>query len=397
MRLKERIKADAAEKKAERTFDPDVAMFRIFWLVVAGCVVIALFSLSSLRCPPPSGYRVLSELSIGIMIALAAMVAGGLLGFIFGVPYSRDGASSDRKLSTGEGKSDDNSSGSAYRPNTSLEQISEWLSKMLVGVGLVELKHLTGRLGDLARYLAAGLGGGTKSETFTLGLLIYFAICGFLFGFIWARIYLRRWFVAADADLVKKLDRFENDSRALALASQQLYRTADQELTTDQELIKVFKKASSPIRARILEQAREVSEAKGATDYRLRNEAAISILRALTAIDEEDDHRTRAELAYALSRQKPPDLQSALSAISEAIRIRDENKERGWRYYEFLRARYRIQLDDNSKNKQASDATTRELIQKDLETAHDDAKRWQGWLDDNQDVVDWMKLNNVVF
>lgn len=399
--LEKKVKATVADRQAERTFDPDVAMLRLFYMVIAGCFVIFLFSLSSLRCPPASGCGALSSFSIGIMIALAATVAGGLLGFIFGVPYSRDGGPGDRDPSTGEKKTEVVSSGSAYRPNTSLEQISEWLSKMLVGVGLVELKTLTGKLGELAQRLASGLGGGTRAETFVLGVLIYFAIGGFLFGFIWARIYLRRWFVAADADSVKKLDdrlsRFENDSNALALASQQLHRSGDQELATEQDLIKVFQKASSPIRAQIFEQARSVSEDKGAPDYRFRNQAAISILKALTALDEEEFyHRTRAELSYALSRQKPPDLPAAIEAISEAIRIRDKNQVKGWKSYEFRRARYRIQLDDNFKNKQPSDATTRELIQADLRAAHEDQNKWQGRLDDNPDVAGWINLNAVV-
>src|SRR6266508_6277591 len=68
-------------------------------------------------------------LAVAALVAGGAFVAGGLLGFLFGIP---------RSLAGPEGSVDGAAAGGAYRPNTNLEQISDWLTKILVGVGLVQ-------------------------------------------------------------------------------------------------------------------------------------------------------------------------------------------------------------------------------------------------------------------
>jgi hypothetical protein len=81
-RLEDRAKSDSTGQEMHRSFAPSMAMQRIGYLVTCGCGVILIFSL-------PSGLGAFSILSVGIMTAAAAGVAGGLLGFIFGVPFMR--------------------------------------------------------------------------------------------------------------------------------------------------------------------------------------------------------------------------------------------------------------------------------------------------------------------
>jgi len=62
---------------------------------------------------------------VGLFLAGASTVAGSLVGFLFGVPqYRRPDHSSTRNAN------------STTTPNTNLEQISDWLTKIIVGVGL---------------------------------------------------------------------------------------------------------------------------------------------------------------------------------------------------------------------------------------------------------------------
>lgn len=102
---------------------------------------------------------------------------------------------------------------------------------MLVGVGLVELKSISKQFSGLAEFVGKGLGSGPTAEIFAFFGLLWFGGSGFVFGFIWARIYLRRWFSKADEDVVRSLDskisRIEADAQALALVNQQLYRSAE--------------------------------------------------------------------------------------------------------------------------------------------------------------------------
>ena len=73
-------------------------------------------------------------IAVGFMLAGGAFTIGALLGFLFGVPRALTGATQEAGL----------------RSNTNLEQISDWLTKILVGVGLVEIGRLASS-GEVAR------------------------------------------------------------------------------------------------------------------------------------------------------------------------------------------------------------------------------------------------------
>lgn len=50
-------------------------------------------------------------------------------------------------------------SASPYAPSTSLEQVADWLTKIIVGVGLTQLNKIPRKLDSLASYIAMGMGG----------------------------------------------------------------------------------------------------------------------------------------------------------------------------------------------------------------------------------------------
>jgi transcription initiation factor TFIIIB Brf1 subunit/transcription initiation factor TFIIB len=75
-----------------------------------------------------------------------------------------------------------------------MEQISDWLTKLLVGAGLVELKQLPAAIDSAAQYIAPAM----ASSTLTVGpalvsvaaaVLIYFSVEGFIGGYIFTRVY----------------------------------------------------------------------------------------------------------------------------------------------------------------------------------------------------------------
>jgi hypothetical protein len=96
-------------------------------------------------------------------LAGAAIVSGGLLGFLFGVPHTREGEAPQTKTGGRDDavvQTETTDTSITYVPNTSLEQISDWLTKMLVGVGLIEIKAIPDKLKGVASYIAKGLGTG---------------------------------------------------------------------------------------------------------------------------------------------------------------------------------------------------------------------------------------------
>src|SRR4029077_17521561 len=72
----------------------------------------------------------------GAFLAGAATAAGSLVGFLFGVPRAAQQLTQEP---TGTGQKRN-----PYLPNTNLEQISDWLTKIIVGVGLVEIRAVVG-------------------------------------------------------------------------------------------------------------------------------------------------------------------------------------------------------------------------------------------------------------
>ncbi|HMS10401.1 MAG TPA: hypothetical protein PKE66_13010, partial [Pyrinomonadaceae bacterium] len=62
-----------------------------------------------------------------VMIALAAVATGGFLGFLFGIPRSTIG--------NGDIGNSREPLNIAYTPSTNLEQVADWLTKIIIGVG----------------------------------------------------------------------------------------------------------------------------------------------------------------------------------------------------------------------------------------------------------------------
>lgn len=151
-----------------------------------------------------------SIFAVGVLSAGAFLLAGFLLGFVFGIPrISKDSGtqtSSGQPLaepSQGQAPSLSSVQKSPYsvvEPNSNLVEISDWLTKIIVGVGLVQLNKIPAKIQDLTAYIGNGLRDcdshvcKQSSEALALGIIIFFFCAGFLIGYLWARLYLQRAF-----------------------------------------------------------------------------------------------------------------------------------------------------------------------------------------------------------
>ena len=129
-----------------------------------------------------------------LMVAACAWSVGALVGFLFGIPRTLSGPSGD--VADGALGRDP----LQYRVNTNLEQISDWLTKVLVGVGLAELHQLPAALRGTADYFAAAIGGRASADLsgFVVALLVYFSIVGLMTGYLGTRVLLAPLFRLAD-------------------------------------------------------------------------------------------------------------------------------------------------------------------------------------------------------
>lgn len=139
-------------------------------------------------------------LTIEALIGTATLSVGGLLGFLFGIPRTT------RPRSTEVPGSDDGrreTTTAPYEPSNNLEQVADWLTKILVGVGLVELGTLGGALAKVGDQVAKAVTPTpTGTAVVTEVIIIIFATIGFLASFLWTRIYYGGIQARADNDIV---------------------------------------------------------------------------------------------------------------------------------------------------------------------------------------------------
>jgi hypothetical protein len=224
------------------------------------------------------------------------------------------------------------------RSNTNLEQISDWLAKILVGVGLVQLGAILDAMGNLADFLGPALGDETTGQAFALSLVVYFVVCGFL--------------------------------------------------VPDEQLRDAVAAASPAVRAQIFARARVQRSASWQAD-KPRMERTIAVFRALIASDAERRyHRNFGQLGYALKDRVPPDVEGAIEMLTEAIRVR--GADQGFVGYEFNRASARI-----GTGATATPAALRELILADLRVAASNSY-WFERMSTQPNVAAWLAANGIV-
>ena len=96
----------------------------------------------------------------------ACLLMGVLTGFLFGIPKNLE--------------------------SSQLEQISDWITKIIVGVGLTQLSKIPHKLHVWAGVISTQAGGGgcSPSVSFILALILYFMTVGFLAGYLLTKLFL---------------------------------------------------------------------------------------------------------------------------------------------------------------------------------------------------------------
>jgi hypothetical protein len=148
--------------------------------------------------------RGLRVLALGLLLAGASWAIGWLFGLLFGVPRSL--TQTPNGNATAQAAAGANGTADEHRPlsrvNTNLEDISDWLTKTLVGVGLTQLTSLPGFLRALAFDVNNnGFDWHPYGPLLALGLILFFLPGGFWLGYVGTRTFLTRLFVDFDPAL----------------------------------------------------------------------------------------------------------------------------------------------------------------------------------------------------
>ncbi|WNJ89586.1 hypothetical protein [Bosea sp. 685] len=180
-----------------------------FFLLGAACIFLA--ALAALASGGwTTGIRVFS---FGLLLFGACSISGWLLGLLFGIP---------RTLARAQSPQPQANSGTATvaapqgtRVNTNLEDVSDWLTKTLIGVGLTQLYLVPGYIwrasGALNHY---GFAWKDSGQLLALSVFMYAFCGGFWLGYIATRTALTK--------LLDGLEGADDFAVEISLAADQL-------------------------------------------------------------------------------------------------------------------------------------------------------------------------------
>jgi hypothetical protein len=141
----------------------------------------------------------------GMLVCIAAASVGAIVGFLFGVP--RPISESGAQISASSGAASGGSQGGAdnagkvptteqhqtagWQSSTNLTQISDWLTKIIVGVGLVDFHKVLPILTALTTFVGGQLLGGIAGTRLVLPSLMFAgSIFGFMYSYLFTQLFL---------------------------------------------------------------------------------------------------------------------------------------------------------------------------------------------------------------
>ena len=262
----------------------------------------------------------------------ASLSFGGFFGFLFGMPRTGDqqatpivsqpvGNSSDNN---GGQQKNGNSSVIKTKPNTNLEEISDWLTKILVGAGLTQLSKIPRKLDELSAFVAGGMSDGITAKVFTAAATIFFGVCGFLAVFLWTRLYMAELLgdgtinalIEKDEEQQKKIEENEMNFKNI-LAERIIGRAMANPLVSERELMKT-------------------------------NKAEIEVAAGYVQNQDDKNFSPTDYLVLAYDASRTEDYKLAAGYAEKAIRLKPA-QDMLWKIYNFLGLCYHYQQPKNWK------------------------------------------------
>ena len=130
------------------------------------------------------------------MIAASAVVSGGVIGFLFALPRSVTVVIPPSRAGPEKQLTD-----ITVHPNTNLEEVSDWVVKITVGLTLTQLGKVPRVASGLFDLLGGSLGGSPQDVIFIGSVIVFCSMVGFLMGWLSTRMFIGRWMAVSDRPL----------------------------------------------------------------------------------------------------------------------------------------------------------------------------------------------------
>lgn len=186
------------------TLDIDLHRINLVVIFVLSCTVVALFVTGHIH----------GTVAAWILWGLACLGSGSVVGFLFGIPRAAP-QDKTRFTSSSTGATDniypEEHSPYRMRPNTNLEEVSDWLTKIIVGLGLVHLQDFENMLYRTAKNAASAMSSNTDPPVTSLAtaMIVSLVIEGFFIGYLYTRLFLQGAFARSDFRMNETVRRIE--------------------------------------------------------------------------------------------------------------------------------------------------------------------------------------------
>jgi uncharacterized membrane protein (DUF485 family) len=178
--LKNQNETELAKEKSTVKEAETTILLTLYMGLFLGMVPVIGFPITI----PEMGGKILF---IGIILGIAAFLSSFFIGTLFGMPKRNNEKESD------------------YSLNNSLVEISDWLTKIIVGLGLVNLKEIPDYLISLGEYVrTSSKYDGQLINIYSIGIVIYFGFLGLYIGYNYMRLVLSNKYKYADDSLIRK-------------------------------------------------------------------------------------------------------------------------------------------------------------------------------------------------
>jgi len=239
-----------------------------------------------------------------ILIYVTSTIIGGFPGFLFAIPRAATLAGTKEEMA-------------GYKANTNLEQVSDWLTKALLGIGLVEVGQIRSGLDSAAHTLAPLLGGDAIPAAVPLAIVLIASglLIGFLFFYMATRTLMPLALTLADRE-EQNLRKAElaAGGAGQALVQPDAGRRPSEDVQNAARDIRSLKLTDLKTTAQKFGWARAQFWAR---DYIKAREGFLAVLA-----EQPDHHEARRDLGWTLVFLGRPD--DAVLAIGDAVRIADE-------------------------------------------------------------------------
>lgn len=135
-----------------------------------------------------------------LTLSLATLLGGMVFGFLFGIP----------RLNRNYDPREDYDRTTKYSPNTNLEEVSDWLTKIIIGVTLTQMTKIPSYLQRIADKVLQNTNCETMDCNFAgaviIAGIIYFFIAGFIIGYFYTRLFLPDLFSMMEEQRIRKAE-----------------------------------------------------------------------------------------------------------------------------------------------------------------------------------------------